>query len=420
MLADAAIHIVVITAPDRFEQPWISRLAREPRVSQVDRVAPIGGAVDLVQTIQPHLVIVDLDLDQAEACIRSIFTSTPATLCIAVVPKADISGLRRLVAAGARDVLTRPVSEEELVGSARRVLSVEFDRRTQALATTDSAPQPSGRGKLVVLISPKGGTGTTTLATNLAVLLKQQGSGPVTLVDFSLQFGDVGVQMNIFSKYTTHDLLSNVDEIDDAMLAPVLQQHSSGVQVLLAPPQPEMAGEVTGDQVEVLMDQLLLRNAYVVVDTWSFLDEVAWTLLQRADEVVVVSTAEMPSLRRTRQFFEYTRQQGPLPGRVSLVLNRFPIADGIGLQEIEQHVRHPVSANIPSEGRLAVHSVNRGIPLVLLNPQCWAARNMRRLAALIAGEQVNALALTPDDGSAKPAAPAKGGSALQRFMRRSA
>jgi len=270
----------------------------------------------------------------------------------------------------------------------------------------------------VVVISPKGGTGATTVATNLAVLLQQSGAGQVILTDFSLQFGDVGVQLNIWSKYTTSDLLPKVEELDDAMLAPVLQRHSSGVQVLLAPSQPEMAGEIAGEQVDMLLDQLLLRSAYVVADTWSFLDEVTWTLLQRADEVVVVATPELPALKSIKQFIEYTRQQGPLPGRLTLVLNRFPSVDSISLQDVEQHLRHPISANIPSDGRLVVHSLNRGIPLAISHPDSWAARNMRRLAAHIAGEQINAIALTPEPDKASDAEKRKTSRALLRFMRR--
>src|SRR5262245_55914588 len=420
--SEKAVHIVVITAPERLEQDWINRLSHEADVGQVERIGVLSAAIDLVQQTRPDLVIVDREFDQTEACIRQIFTTLPATLCIAIVAQPDMSTLRRLVAAGARDVLGRPVQYAELLSSIRAVLATESDRRARALVPLSGDTRVQGRGKLVVVVSPKGGAGTTTVATNLAIGLRQISAGRVVLADFGLQFGDVGVHLNIWSKYTVRDLLSRVEDVDDAMLAPVLQQHSSGVHVMLAPPSPEIASEITGEQLDVLLDRLLERHTYVVADTWSFLDEVAWTLLRRADELIVVTTPEVPSLKNVKHFLEYTRQQNLIQGRVTLVLNRFPSVDGISLQDVQQHLRHPVGANIPSEGRLVTHSVNRGIPVVVSHPQSWVGQSLLKLAAHIAGDHVSTLSLTPESRKSKDGlGEAKGGRrGLLRFVRREA
>jgi len=418
--ADTAVHIVVITAPERLEQDWINRLSHEPDFGRVERVGVLSAALEMVQQTRPNLVIVDRDLEQTEACIRQIFTTLPATLCIAVVAQPDMPTLRRLVAAGARDVLGRPVQYAELAGSVRAVLATEADRRSKSLVTVDGQPRVSGRGRLVVVVSPKGGAGTTTIATNLAVALRQMSAGRVVLADFGLQFGDVGVHLNIWSKYTIQDLLAHAEDIDDAMLGPVLQHHSSGIHVLLAPATPEVAGEITGEQVDTLLDRLLERHTYVIADTWSFLDEVAWALLRRADEVVVVTTPEVPSLKNVKHFLEYTRQQSLIQGRIIMVLNRFPSVDGISLQDVQQHLRHPVSANIPSEGRLVTHSVNRGIPLVISHPQSWVGQSMLKLAGHIAGDRVSAISLTPDKIKTKEGGESKVRRGLLRFVRREA
>ena len=79
------------------------------------------------------------------------------------------------------------------------------------------------------------------------------------------------------------------------------------------------------------------------------------------------------------------------------MLNRFPSVDGISLQDVQQHLRHPVGANIPSEGQLVTHSVNRGIPIVLSHPQSWAAQSLLKLAAHVAGDKVGTITLTPDN-----------------------
>jgi pilus assembly protein CpaE len=419
--ADTTTHVVVITTPERLEQDWINRLAHEPDISQVERIGVLAAAVDLVQQTRPGLVIVDREIDQTEVCIRQIFTTLPSTICIALVAQPDMPTLRRLVTAGARDVLGRPVQYTELLGSIRALVAAETDRRSQALVPIGGDTRVQGRGKLVVVVSPKGGAGTTTIATNVAVGLRQMSGGRVVLADFGLQFGDVGVHLNIWSKYTIQDLLTRVEDIDDAMLAPVLQHHSTGVQVMLAPPSPELAGEITGEQLDTLLDRLLERHTYVVGDTWSFLDEVAWTLLRRADELIVVTTPEVPSLKNVKHFLEYTRQQNLIQGRITLVLNRFPSVDGISLQDVQQHLRHAVGANIPSEGRLVTHSVNRGIPVVISHPQSWVGQSLLKLAAHIAGDRVSTISLTPESRKKDAGtSDGKGRRGLLRFVRREA
>lgn len=392
-MTSRAIRVVVITSPDQLDQEWINRLDREAEVERLDRVGALGAGISLVQQNRPDLVIVDRDLEQTESAIRQIFTSVPSTLCVAVVAQSDVSTLRRLVAAGARDIVSRPVSHADLMSGIRSVLETERDRRSRALVVDPSVPNARGRGKLIVLTSPKGGVGTTTIATNLAVALRQLSSGRVVLADFGLQFGDVGVQLNMWSRHTLQDLLAHVDDLDDAMLQPVLQQHSSGIQVLLAPNTPEVAGEVSEHQITSILDALLARNMYVVCDTWSFLDEVTETLLSKADEVLVVTTPEVPALKNTKYFLEYMGQQGLSNGRVTMVLNRFPSVNGIALQDVQKHLKHPVGANIPSEGQFVTHSVNRGIPVVASHPQSWVAQSLLKLAAYISGDEVSTISL---------------------------
>ncbi|MEN9933531.1 MAG: hypothetical protein RLZZ387_110 [Chloroflexota bacterium] len=414
------IRVVVITSPDQLDQEWINRLAREVEVESVDRVGALAAGVSLVQQNRPDLVIVDRDLEQTESAIRQIFTSVPSTLCIAVVAQADVAALRRLVAAGARDVVSRPVSHSDLMAGIRSMLATEQDRRTRALVPDPAQPSARGRGKLIVLTSPKGGVGTTTIATNLAVALRQLSSGRVVLADFGLQFGDVGVQLNMWSRHTLQNLLAHVDDIDDAMLQPVLQSHTSGIQVLLAPNTPDVAGEVSAPQISAILEALLARNMYVVADTWSFLDEVTETLLSMADEVLVVTTPEVPALKNTKYFLEYMNQQELVRGRVTLVLNRFPSVNGIALQDVQKHLKHPVGANIPSEGQFVTHSVNRGIPVVASHPQSWVAQSLFKLAAYISGDDVTTISLMNPGKASKsrePERPARERRSLMRLVR---
>lgn len=418
MTANQSIHIIVITTPERLEQEWIEHLASEPTITRVDRVGVVQAGLDLVRQSQPALVIVDRELEQTEACVRQIFSTMPDTVCIAITPKHDVASFRRLVAAGVRDVLVRgDFQYSELIESVRSLLELEANRRSRTASRSQGTA--GSMGKLVVVFSPKGGVGTTTIATNVAVGLRQMGAGRVVITDSSLQFGNVGVQLNIWSKYTILDLLPRIDEIDDAMLASVLQQHSSGLQVLLAPGTPEAAGEINAAQLNQVLDRLLERNNFVVVDTWALLDDLSGALLRRADEVLIVATPEVPALRNVKQFLEIARQQELIEGRITLVLNRFPSVDSISLADVQQHLRYTVGANIPSEGKLLTHSINRGVPILVSNPQSWTSQSLLKLAAHVAGDTIDPLSLgseTPEESPSRDNA--KGRKGIFRFARR--
>ena len=411
MTANQPLHIIVITTPERLDQDWIQRLTSEPAITRVDRVGVVQAGLDLVRQSQPALVIVDRDLEQTEACVRQIFSTMPDTVCIAITPKHDVASFRRLVAAGVRDVLVRGSFQySELIESVRSLLELEANRRSRTASRSQGSS--GSTGKLVVVFSPKGGVGTTTIATNVAVGLRQMGAGRVVLADSSLQFGNVGVQLNIWSKYTILDLLPRIDEIDDAMLAPVLQQHSSGLQVLLAPGTPEAAGEINAAQLNQVLDRLLERNSFVVVD-------VSGALLRRADEVLIVATPEVPALRNVKQFLEIARQQELIEGRITLVLNRFPSVDSISLADVQQHLRYTVGANIPSEGKLLTHSINRGVPIIMSNPQSWTSQSLLKLAAHVAGDTIDPISIGSEEVAESPSRDtAKGRKGIFRFARR--
>ncbi|NJN19292.1 MAG: hypothetical protein HC822_25105 [Oscillochloris sp.] len=114
--------------------------------------------------------------------------------------------------------------------------------------------------------------------------------------------------------------------------------------------------------------------------------------------MLVVSTPEIPALKNVKFFLEYLRQHELTQGRTSIVLNRFPSIEGVSLEDVQQHLRQPVSVNIPSAGQLVTYSINRGVPVVLSHPQSWVAQSLRKLGAYIAGEQGSQISMAPEKG----------------------
>ncbi|HMQ30629.1 MAG TPA: AAA family ATPase [Chloroflexaceae bacterium] len=414
--AEPRVRTLVVTAPERIDQEWIGRLGASSEIELLERVALVSQAGELARRLRPDLVIIDRELGQAEICVRQVLAAAPDTFCVVVTPDPDLAALRRLMAAGTRDVLSTPVALGDLLAAARQARAAAAERRQAGQAGAQGAQ----RGKLIVVTAPKGGVGTTMVASNLAVALREVSGSGVALVDCSLQFGDIGVHLNLRSKYSLLDLTGVAHEIDDAMLARVVCKHDSGVDVLLAPPEPDAAASVDGASVGAVLDKLRERYSFVVVDTWTFLDEVTETLLRRADEVLLVTTPELPTLRNAKRLLEFTQRQEMVTGHVMIVLNRFPSVEGISLDDVQQHLHHPVAANIPSEGMPVTHSINRGVPLVISHPKSWAAQNILRIATRLAGDDVSTIALTAED--ARRGATRKGDArpGLFKFARRGA
>lgn len=417
MTHDQRISVAVLTTSERADQPWMHELEQAPQVRRLDRATMMPGGLDLVQQLRPDVVIIQRPADETEGLVRGIYSALPDSLCIVIVDRPETSLLRRLLLAGARDVLENPVSTAEIWESIGEVLAGEQERQTRRQSAPGESRSPA-RGRLALVISPKGGTGSTFVSTNLALALHQRSGGArVVLGDFAMQFGHLGTHLNVFARHTLQDLAAKVDDIDDAMLDTVLQQHSSGVKVLLAPTSPDAAGELSGEQIAIVLDHLLARFRYVVADGWGVLDEVTMALLARADDVLVVTTPEIPALKNVKFFLDYLVANDLSRGRVSIVLNRFPSVDGVSLEDVQQHLRHPVSVNIPSAGQLVTYSINRGVPLVSSHPQSWVAQSFQNLAAYVTGEQAETISMAPIKGQSRLAAAAAPGRRLFKLLR---
>jgi pilus assembly protein CpaE len=406
----SAVRAVVIAPAEGMDQDWITALQAESGIEVLATVGVLTRGVEAVREHQPNVVVIDRPVEQIEETIQSIYASSPQTMCVAVLEQQDMAAVRRLVAAGARDILAKPLHPRDVVASLRQVVQMEEGRRQRAGLPALLAPQRKmTAGKVIVVMGPKGGVGTTTVATNLAVALRQVTGNDVALADFSIQFGDVAVLLNLWSRHTLHDLAVHHETIDDGLLERVLVPHASGVQVLLAPSEPEMTADISVTQTTAVVKALRAKYAYVVIDCWSFLDEITESMMSLADQVLLVTTPEVPALKNTKQALEYFARHGVHRDHIALVLNRFPSVKGVTLQDIQQHLRHPIQANLPSDGPAVTYAANKGIPVLHSHPQSWVAQSFLKLAAWIAGDNVQTISEGPAAGKgatprAEPAA----------------
>ena len=175
----------------------------------------------------------------------------------------------------------------------------------RACLATDSRRRQGGegnsgerrRGRVIAVMSPKGGVGKTTVSTNLAVGLAKGAPMGVVIVDLDLQFGDVASALNIDPEHTITDAVFGAAAQDSMVLKAFLSVDETGVYALCGPKSPADADLITAGQVAVLVNQLAAEFQYVVLDTAPGLGEHLLAALEQATDAVWVVGMDVPSIR---------------------------------------------------------------------------------------------------------------------------
>jgi pilus assembly protein CpaE len=331
------------------------------------------------------------------AAAEIISQRLPSSPIIMMSVHGEAEHLKRAMLAGAREFLVKPFSGDEFATSIKRVHERELARREQlgapaAAGTGGGAPSGSDveDHQVVAVFSPKGGAGRTTLATNLALAMQKETNQRVALVDANLQFGDVGVLLNLNPK--NKSVLDAVEggEPDADIIETVMIDHSTGIRVLLAPPSPEGADLVTPAYLRKIVETLRETHDWVIVDLPSGLNDHSLTVLDVADQILVVAALEITTIKNVRLFLEVADQLDYERSKLRLIINRSDASQGIRIGDVEASIRRSVDGTIVSDGRLAVLAVNRGVPFVVSHPESPLSRDVTALARTVAGEKAPA------------------------------
>src|SRR5512147_758057 len=207
-------------------------------------------AIQISQDLNPDVVLMDINMPDMDGitATEAIRSKLPAVQVVILSVQSDQNYMRRAMLAGARDFLTKPPMGDELISAIRRAGAMAQTERSksvqvQALPAAGNIntlmAYAAPKGKIVTVYSPKGGTGCTTLAVNLALTLHNEDTR-VALVDGNLQFGDIAVFVNEQGKNTIAALSSRADELDPEIVEEVMVKHAaSGLHILAAPSRPE-------------------------------------------------------------------------------------------------------------------------------------------------------------------------------------
>lgn len=332
-------------------------------------------AIDVAQEIEPDVVLMDINMPDMDgiSATEAIRQSRPFIQVVILSVQGDQNYMRRAMLAGARDFLTKPPMGDELISAIRRAGVMAHQERAKQTAVPvaaqasnlGTAPIMGAQGKIITVYSPKGGTGSTTLAVNLAIALHNDETRSV-IVDGNLQFGDVAVFINEQGKNTILDLAPRVNELDPEIVDGVMLKHEgSGVHVLAAPSRPEQAEEVSGQSFLQIIQYLRRLYAYVVIDTNAWLSDAVLSSIDESDVVVLVVTQDIPSIKNARLFLDLASSLGVQRERIVLTMNRYDKRIGITPEKVGENLKIKMAATIPLDEKTVIPSVNRGVPFIL-------------------------------------------------------
>jgi len=251
--------------------------------------------------------------------------------------------------------------------------------RVRGVADVRRAGPGRAPGQILVVASPKGGVGKTTVAVNLAVTLAEAEPSQVAIVDLDLQFGDVATQLGIAPRHSTVDAMSKAAARDEFVLGTFLHEHADGFFVLPAPTSPAGADNVDPKRVGHLLRQLAARFRYVVVDTTPGLGDLALAAVEQASSLVVVAGPDLASVRGVRSALEVLRELQLLPVSAPLVLNGLEGKIGLDPDEAATIIGAPIDVVVP-RSRAVLRGGNAGVPVTLGAPRDPASRALRDLA----------------------------------------
>ncbi len=286
--------------------------------------------------------------------------------------------------AGIRDLVSPAANPAELRAAIDRAADAATGRRRVLRPVEDTARYT---GRVITVASPKGGVGKTTVATNLAVGLTAAAPQSTVLVDLDVQFGDVAYALGLVPEYTLPDAVHGPASEDTMVLKTFLTQHPSGLYAVCGAESPAAGDRVTADDVSRLLAALAREFRYVVVDTAPGLSEQTLAALDRATDVVMLSSMDVPGVRGLRKELDVLRELCMIPAGRHVVMNFADPKNGLSVRDVETAIGTGVDVVLPRSTAVPV-STNQGVPLLQSGGRDPMTKELRRLVARFAATPI--------------------------------
>jgi len=354
-------------------------------------VTVAATADEAIANLEQHQVVI-IDVVTGKKSALDICREVRATPSMASVPVLcvsqadDVEDRIRFLEAGADDVIARPFDAREVEARVEALL-LRFQRSKDLTAVVSSDGLTLSHTRRTVAVhSPKGGVGTSTIATNIALAAAHLKPDRVVIVDLDLQFGQVATHLDLIPRQTLADVIRDEASLrEPELLRTYATRHDSGLHVLAAPIGPEQAALITADHVDRMLTTLLDSYERVVIDTGSWLDERTLRAFDHAESVLFVMNPEITSLKAMGALVEYLSEAGTVAAKSTFVLNNMFGREILKLRDVESALGTKIAMELPYDPFLYLKAVNEGKPIVAGAPHSVPAERLVALSATVFG-----------------------------------
>ncbi len=353
-------------------QAVLSRAGIECPPSQI---VSLEAAADRASRLMPHLLVLALPDDPTAALValRETCQTVHNVYVLMVGPGSDPKLILQCLHGGAQEYLDEANLETELS---------EALVRAKTRRTPTSQAETSGR--VISVLAPSGGSGSSTVAVNLSSVLAGK-RGECGLIDFRLAAGDLAAMLDLNPVHTLADLSDRLDRLDQTMFEQLFAPHRSGVRLLAAPRQFADIEKVTERVVRRTLSMARVRFPYVVVDLENAFDARQVEALWQSDVVLLVLRLDYTSIRNTRRAIDNLVELGIGHDRVRLVANSYRQRKQLGVRQAEEALGMKIGHYVPHDPARINRAINKGVPVVLHCPGAKVSRSIADLGASVNG-----------------------------------
>ncbi|MFP5283979.1 MAG: CpaE family protein [Actinomycetes bacterium] len=360
-------HVLLATSSDELEERVrsatngsLQALPRGPLPADLPHLFAM-----LKEAPPPEVVVLDPGpATELGLKLAAAFDRHCPNISVVLVAEVGPEITRDAMRAGVRDLL----SPEADVAEIRRVLERAYESAKARLATVShangSSSMPADKtSRVISVVSPKGGVGKTTVATNLAVGLAKVAPLSTVLVDLDVQFGDVASALSLDPEYTLPDAVEGPASRDSMVLKTFLSQHRTGLYAICGAKTPGAADAITAAHVSHLLQMLAAEFRHVVVDTAPGMNDHTLAAMDQSTDLVLVTSMDVPGIRGLRKELDTLTELGMFPSGRHVVLNLAAANTGLTVADVEHTIGTKVDLVLP-RSKMTPASTNQGIPLL--------------------------------------------------------
>ena len=380
--ATKQIRVVALCSPGTTQQQITEALSTQKEFVLADIIATKEMLARQIRTAEADILLVDSQLegDSTLDIIDDIALQFPTSAVVAILPTNDPLVAQQVMLAGARAFLITPFSQINLMSTLRRVTELEGRRQQTQTYVSSQILEASRPLRSITVFSPRGGAGVSSVAVNTAIALAEETGKKVLLFEGKVFFGHLEVMLNLKVQNALSDLIPHATNLDEGLIRDVVCPHPSGIHVLLAPSNVQIAQGIRAEDIYNIFMGVSRYYDYTVVDTGSVLNDISVALMDATDRILLVTTPDLASLHDTSRFLQLSRSLAYPADKILMLLNKAGVEGGVKLKDIEAVLHHQVYHQIAYDGANVLRSINRGIPFLVYYPRSNTSKSVQQLA----------------------------------------